>query len=49
MEYNSDFSANKGVDTDGKAKGKAIADHRYGSWISKAKVWIKVCNLHFPK
>jgi hypothetical protein len=24
MEYNSDFSANKGVDTDGKAKAKPL-------------------------
>jgi len=47
MEYNSDFSANKGVDMDGKAKAKPFADHTYGGRISRGKVLIKVCNPHF--
>ena len=25
------------------------SDPRYGSWILKGKLWIKVCNLHFYK
>ncbi|GAH12660.1 unnamed protein product, partial [marine sediment metagenome] len=27
-----------------KIKGRAVADPRYGSLVSKEKVWIKVCN-----
>ncbi len=48
MEYNSDFSANKGVDTDIKTKGRAIAGPRYGGGVSRGKVEIKVCNVRPP-
>jgi hypothetical protein len=38
MEYNPDFSVNKGVDTDSETKGRAIADHRYGDGVSMSEV-----------
>ena len=41
MEYNSDFSANKGVDTDGKTKAEPLLTIDIVAWSQEAECGLK--------